>query len=252
MKIAIVILCTNCYFPLGIRFVKQFDHHYKGTQDIHYYLVTDTDPAPYLPYIANVHYQPAFHKSWQDSTNSKFSSIIALAKEPVDYIYYFDADTAVRRPFTEDWFLGDLVGGEHYNNRWPQPKPYERRPASKAYVPIDTEKPQTYYYGAFFGGKRENMIQFCQILVHNQLEDQKIHLEPVWNDESYINQYFHINPPTFVVKNDIFPFCVSDKGGLDGTRNPTLDIAANKQLLLQFADHLVDMRGGKIINSVNI
>ena len=48
MKIGIVILCTNAYFVLGIRFVKRFMHFYKGDGDITFFLFTDNDPKDYL------------------------------------------------------------------------------------------------------------------------------------------------------------------------------------------------------------
>ena len=35
-----------------------------------------------------------------------------------EYLYYFDADTSINKDFTEEWFIGDLVGGEHYCNRY--------------------------------------------------------------------------------------------------------------------------------------
>ena len=36
-KIGIVIIATNSYFVLGIRFIKKFMHHYKGSQKITFY-----------------------------------------------------------------------------------------------------------------------------------------------------------------------------------------------------------------------
>ena len=34
MKIGIVVLCTNAYFPLGIRFAKRFAQFYRGTAEV--------------------------------------------------------------------------------------------------------------------------------------------------------------------------------------------------------------------------
>lgn len=252
MTIGIVVVCTNAYFILGVRFVKKFTHHYKGPHAIRFFLFTDTDPTPYLP-GAPVTYIHTVHRCWRDGTNSKFSNILKLTTEPCDYLYYFDADTEISRPFTEDWFLGDLVGGEHYNNRWldasgqPQPKPYDRNPHSRAYIPSDTPRPQMYYYGAFFGGRTDRVAAFCQELVEDQQADARIPYEPCWNDESYINHYFHYTPPTFVVPSDKFVFGVSNKGGLGETRDTALDIDALKRLALDNADSLFTIANGKII-----
>lgn len=230
MRIGIVVICTNAYFILGLRFIKKFMKHYKGENKIVFYLFTDTDPIPYAPNL-NIRYFHTVHKHWQDGTNSKFKNMLELKDEPCDSFYYFDADTNIDKDFTE-WFLGDLVGGEHYNNSWEQEKPYDRNPLSRSYVPKDTPLLQMYFYGAFFGGKKEQVLAFCQTNYDNQEADKLIGYEPCWNDESYINHYFHYHPPT-VVPTDQFAFCISDKGGIGETRNTSLVIEHYKNVLLE-------------------
>lgn len=252
MNIGIAVVCTNAYFILGIRFVKKFMKHYKGKYTIRFYLFTDTDPRPYAPNLTNIYYFHTTHENWQDGTNSKFSNILQLQNEDCDYIYYFDADTNITRDFTESWFLGDLVGGEHYNNSdknkdgTPATKPYDRNPKSKAYVPHDTKLPQMYYYGAFFGGKADRVLEFCATNYENQCADKAIHYEPCWNDESYINRYFHFTPPTFVVPAAKFAFVISDKGGLGETRKTSLDIEEYKKQVLQNPDAVFDFYMQKV------
>ena len=114
-RIGIVIICTNCYFILGLRFIKKFDKYYKGNYDITYCIFTDTDPAPYLIGINNYLYFHNSHNKWCDATNSKFQNILLLKESGLDYIFFFDADTNIHREFN-DWFIGDIVGGEHFNN----------------------------------------------------------------------------------------------------------------------------------------
>lgn len=226
MKIGIVILATNAYFVLGIRFIKKFMYHYKGDSKIQFHFFSDTNPSDYLPDDIDVNYYYETHNEWVDGTNSKFKNIISLEEYDDDYLFYFDADTNVDRDFTEEWFLGDLVGGEHFGNRgWlANGAGFDRNPQSKAYVDPNSELPKTYYYGAFFGGKRDRLIEFCKTLREWQLEDKKIPYEPGVNDESYINAYFHYNPP-LMISNENFPFLISDKGGLEETRNTKLDIS---------------------------
>ena len=105
---------------------------------------TDFDPA--------IEYYNEQHTNWADGTNSKFKDIISLSNCKSDYLYYFDADTNINQDFTEEWFIGDLVGGEHYGNRnfLSGGKGFDRHPLSKAYVPEDSPLPYTYHYGAFF------------------------------------------------------------------------------------------------------
>jgi len=246
-NIGIVILATNAYFVLGIRFIKKFMHHYKGGSNITFYFFSDTKPKDYLPDTINIVYRHTIHTNWVEGTNSKFLNIISLEDELVDYLYYFDADTNVSRDFTEDWFLGDLVGGEHYGNKgWlANGAGFDRFEKSKAYVPLDSPLPYTYHYGAFFGGRKEKVIEFCKILREWQIEDKKIPYEPGVNDESYINAYFHYNPP-MTVPCEKFAFKISDKGGIGETRNINLDINSLKLSILENKDHIYDIVNGKL------
>lgn len=208
---------------LGIRLIKQLIQHYVGQRDIQIHIFTDTDVMQYLSDKEREHVVCRIknHKSWVDATNDKFSSIIdlenVLGETNDDFCFYLDADTAVYRDFYEEFMLGNLVGGEHYNNCDPMPKPYERRIESLAYIPFDTPYKQTYYYGAFFGGVSRNVVTFCKKLRELQVSDK---IEPVWNDESYINYLFHYDPPAKTVSAVEFGkvFGVSNKGGLENTR----------------------------------
>lgn len=247
-NIGIVILATNSYFVLGVRFIKKFMHHYKGDSKITFYFFSNEDPKPYLSDDINIVYHHVVHKSWVDGTNDKFKSIIGLENCEADYLYYFDADTSVSKDFTEEWFIGDLVGGEHYGNRgWLKDGAgFDKNPKSKAYVNPNSTLPKIYYYGAFFGGKKDKVIDFCKTLREWQLEDKKIPYEPGVNDESYINAYFHYNPP-IMVPTENFVFNISDKGGIGETRNIKLDI---NQLMVQMLfnkENVYDIVNGKLV-----
>jgi hypothetical protein len=253
MRIGICILATNAYFVLGLRFIKRFLYFYKGNYRVSFYFFSDTDPRAFLPEGAPVKFIPTQNNSWVDGTNLKFSSILSIQDDLIastDLAYYFDADTNIDKAFTEEWFIGTAVGGEHYGNRTHmtrEGRPYDRNPLSKAYIPHDTPLEQTYYYGAFFGGTSEWLVQFSETLLANQLKDKEINYEPAVNDESYINNYFHYNPPTRTVPSDKFQFLISDKGGLGETRNTSLDISSLKRTLLQHRDTLFDIQHGKIL-----
>jgi hypothetical protein len=242
MKISIVIIATNIYFLLGMRFVKKFAYHYKGNYDIDFHIYSDRDPSEYLPGNIKFYYHHQTHAHWHEGTNSKFSNILNLNQYSTDYIYYFDADTDISHQFTESWFLGDIVGGEHYGNRsWlSNCKGLDRNPIGQSYVPLDSNLPCTYYYGAFFGGKKQRVIDFCSQLRHWQSIDQSIGYEPPVNDESYINKYFHLNPPSYTVPSDKFAFITSCKGGLDNhARFTNTDITNYLNDLKNYKDYLI-------------
>jgi hypothetical protein len=248
-KIGIVVLATNAYFVLGVRFIKKFMHHYKGDSKITFYFFSDEDPKDYIQDRIDVKYIRTHHKNWVEGTNSKFLNIISLENCDSDYLYYFDADTNVSKDFTEEWFIGDLVGGEHYGNRsWLKDGAgFDRFAKSKAYVPLDSPLPYTYHYGAFFGGKKDGVIDFCKTLREWQIEDKKINYEPGVNDESYINAYFHYHPP-MTVPCENFMFDISDKGGIGETRDTKLDIVHFKQEMLLHKNATYDIANGKVTN----
>ena len=167
-NIGILILATNIYFVLGLRFMKQFIHHYRGKYNIIFYFFSDKNVNNFInPLKINVNYFNTQHNSWQDATNDKFNSFIRIQDKlisEVEYIYYFDADTSITKDFDEKWMLGDLIGGEHFCNRYPEDKPFDPNPNSMAYLPKDGIN-RMYYYGAFFGGKVNRIIDFCKILM---------------------------------------------------------------------------------------
>lgn len=249
-NIGIVVLCTNSYFVLGVRFVKRFMQFYKGNYDITFYFFSDTDPKNYIPENIDVQYFYASNDNWVDGTNLKFTSILSIGDRlKSDYIFYFDADTNVNNDFTEQWFLGDSVAGQHYGDQdWMKDKKgFERHPRSKAYVPEDTILPQMYYYGAFFGGSSKYMIMLCKQMREWQLADREWGYEPGVNDESFLNCYFHFNPPTKVVKCSDFSFAISDKGGIGETRYPNLDVSQIKEDLRINKNNNVNISSGKFI-----
>ena len=249
MNIGIVVIATNAYFALGIKFIKRFHHFYEGNDNIRFYFYSDTDPKDYTPDNLDIKYIHTEHDHWVHATNSKFTNILSLKDEESDYIFYFDADTSVNKPFDCNWFLGELVGGEHYGNRgWMKDnKPFDRNKASKAYIPENTSLDQMYYYGAFFGGEKNKLLDLCAVLQEWQQEDKKIPYEPCWNDESYLNKYFHHHPPKAILNED-FPFHVSDKSGIQNTRDTKLDIQEIKQQLKMAKDKLIDIRNGSVIS----
>jgi hypothetical protein len=248
-KIGVVILATNAYFVLGIRFIKKFMHHYKGESEIKFYFFSDEDPYPYLPDDINVEYRYNKHTSWRDGTNSKFINMMSLENTDNDYIIYVDADTDISRDFNADWFLGETVGLEHFgNNTWMKEiKNYDRNSASKAYVPHNTPLYQMYYHGCLFGGAKDKIIEVCKVLRKNQIEDKKINYEPCVNDESYINQYYHYHPPSRIILLHEYMFNVSDKGGLEETRNVNLDVSSIKEEMLKHKDQVYNIKNGKLI-----
>ena len=247
MNIGILILATNAYFPLGLRLVNRFHHYYNGDANITFYFCSNRKPDVYLKEEINVKHIVNKHKSWLEGTNSKFKNILSLEDEDLDYIFYMDSDTNVFNPFDEQWMLGESVAAQHFDDktRMKNVKCYDRNPKSKAYVPLDTKLPEMYYHGAFFGGTKARMMEICKVLRSWQIEDDKIKYEPSVNDESYINAFFHYNPPTTVLPYSDFQFSASDGGGLlDKRNNPS--VAHLTRVIVQYKNKLWDIKDNRI------
>ena len=252
MKIGVILIATNSYIVLSIKFVKRFMYFYTGNAKITFYIFTDKDPHEYLPDDVNIVFIETHHRNWVEGTDSKFSSIISIEDKLVneDFCIYVDSDTSVNKHFNEEWFIGESVGGQHYDDLGRmirEGRPFDRNPRSKAYIPRDSKLPQMYYYGAFFAFSSKKMIEFCKLLRSYQLEDKKWGYEPAVNDESYINREFHFNPPSKIVLIKDFKFAISDKSGIGDPRNPRLDVSNILTQLKEHKNDLIDIRGQTII-----
>lgn len=247
-KIGIVILASNAYFPLGIRFMNRFNHYYVGNHDIYFHFFSNNNPLNYLKNSINCKYHPVQHKDWVEAVESKFDNVLSLDNEDLDYLYFFDADTNIKQPF-EDWFVGDMVGTEHFgNNTWMKDrKDYDRYENSSAYIPLDTPLPQMYYMGCCWGGTKENMFTLCRTIKNWQEHNKALQYEPGVNDESYLNKYYHYNPPSKVVPIQEFKFVISDKGSIDNTRNPLLDVKYMNKYMFEWRESLWDIKNSVVV-----
>ncbi len=243
-NLGIVIIASNAYFTLGIRFISRFFHLYRGKMNVKFYFFSNIDPKEYVPDEVKLEHIPVKHLNWLSATNSKFTNILSLQDEREDYLYYVDADTSINAPFVEDWFIGDLVALEHFNNaNFSEPKdyPYDRNPRSSCYIPLDSTRNSIYYHASFFGGKKEEMIKLSNILIESQIKNEKIQHIPIWHDESHLNHRFHYNPPEKVINCSDFRFIFSCKAGLNDTRNINYDLSEQKKVIKQNKNRFFDI-----------
>jgi hypothetical protein len=240
MNIGIVIIATNTYFILGLRLIQNLNKYYKGNTPLKFYFYSDTDPKDYTD-ASNINFIYETHNSWVDATNSKFKNILKCNE---DYIVYMDADTDITKDFNDSLFLHNSVGVKHWHKELPLP--YDRNKESVAYISHNTDKEQIYYQGAFFGGNKYFIEQFCKDCMRMQYIDRPY--EPIWNDESYINKLFHENKPDKVIELKDFPFNVSDKAGLqEVVRNSKYNIDNQKLILLNNKNKEFNINNGNII-----
>lgn len=248
MRIGIKVLATNGYFLLGCRFINRFYHLYKGDKEIIFYFFGDKPPYEHTPTGANIKYRHIKNPDWVQAVNTKYSNILSI-NDNLDYIYFFDADTNISRNFTEEWFLGDLVGGVHWAhvNTPKESLPFDRDPRSSCFIPINTFLSQTYYYGAFWGGRVGPVKKYCAAMVEAQKNNKAIGHEPPVNDDSYTNHYFHHNPPTKSVMPKDFMFDISCKGGLQIERDPRASFPEHEEQFKSNKEKLLNIQHNRVV-----
>lgn len=206
-------LATNKYHDLGIRLRNGLATHFRG--DHRFHMFTDRVES-----LVDGSYHRS-HPNWVAAVNDKFLCVASLPLHPDDFVVFLDADTRVYRDISEADFSGELVAWQHFGDQtWMRhQKGYDRNPRSSCYVPLDTPHPQTWFMGAIWGGRFGRVKRMLRDLVTAQAKNRLLGHEPGVNDESYLNWYFHYNPPTRVCRwPEGYPFIVSDKGGAECLR----------------------------------
>jgi hypothetical protein len=75
--------------------------------------------------------------------------------------------------------------------------PYERRPESSAYVPLDQGR--QYHPGAFVGGERGAFLELAAYVADAVEQDITRGIHARWYEESHLNRYLIDNPPALVL-----------------------------------------------------
>ena len=57
-----------------------------------------------------------------------------------------------------------------------------------------------YYFGAFWGGKKNNVLQMCKAIRRRIWADLHNNVIPQWHDESHLNRYMMDNPPKITLE----------------------------------------------------
>jgi histo-blood group ABO system transferase len=143
---------------------------------------------------------PVDHLDWPGPTLKRYHYFSDAAErlKDMDYLFYSDADMLFVDKVGDE-VLGDLVATEHpgFYNKRPQDFSYERRLKSKAYMPPRVGR--KYFAGGFNGGKRENFLQMSRVIRGWVDDDQRHGITAVWHDESYMNKYMFMHPPSTIL-----------------------------------------------------
>ncbi|XP_033851114.3 N-acetyllactosaminide alpha-1,3-galactosyltransferase-like isoform X2 [Acipenser ruthenus] len=190
------------------KFLASADKYFMpGHKVIYYVMVDDHSKLPYIEYGTRRFLKSrvvAKEARWQDISMMRMKTLADMLqdfiKDEVDYVFCMDVDMDFRAPYGVET-LGELVlstlvaaihPGYYKNPR--EVFPYERRPASQAYVPLD--QGDFYYAGAMIGGLIENVRALTRTCHQAILIDKLNDIEAVWQEESHLNKYFLQHKPT--------------------------------------------------------
>ncbi|MBN3316954.1 GBGT1 acetylgalactosaminyltransferase, partial [Atractosteus spatula] len=147
---------------------------------------------------------PKFDR-WQEISLRRMEIIRETIEEQIrreaQYIYCLDVDMHFQNRVGAE-VLGELVAAVHawfyYSHR--DQFPYERRPASAAYVPFNWG--DFYYPAAVFGGLVDDVYRLVKTCKENLLVDKRNNVEAAWQEESHLNQYLIRNKPTKLLSSE--------------------------------------------------
>ncbi|KAK1155935.1 globoside alpha-1,3-N-acetylgalactosaminyltransferase 1-like [Acipenser oxyrinchus oxyrinchus] len=196
-------------FAIGkyTRFIKGFletaEKHFLVGYKVNYYIFTDKPED--VPSVAlgpqrnlSVITVSKFFR-WQEISMRRMERILNTIEErllkEVDYLYCLDVDMLFHNHWGAE-VLSTLVAAIHpgYYKNPREEFPYERRPASQAYVPWD--QGDFYYAGAMIGGLIENVRALTRTCHQAILIDKQNNIEAAWQEESHLNKYFLQHKPT--------------------------------------------------------
>ena len=253
----VVVLATGVYFLLGLRLIKGFRRHFRGSGQVRFYFHSDNDPSPYLPEGSGVRYVHAAHQGWPLVARSKYDCILAdesqMRADGVEQVCYLDADSDFSSDFGDDWLPPvSLFGAEHFcnsNRDYPFPT-FETNPASTACLLAGRGTAGlVYYYGCFWGGQIDAVLGMCRVCKAMTDQDVARGIKTIWDDESYLNKYLHdCREPDAVILDRALPFAVSDKGGMEkNSRSLVFDLADHHDALLACRDEPILLKAGKVV-----
>uniref|UniRef100_A0A4W5LPD1 Globoside alpha-1,3-N-acetylgalactosaminyltransferase 1-like n=1 Tax=Hucho hucho TaxID=62062 RepID=A0A4W5LPD1_9TELE len=163
-----------------------FAKHFMVDFNVRYYVFTDRpDDVPSVNLSQGRHLsviQVPGSNRWQEISARRMEIIQTAIKRQIsreaDYIFCLDVDSKFHARWGAD-SLGRRVAVIHpwFYQKTRNHFTYERRPASTAYIPMDTGD---YYY-----------------VCRNQLEeDARNSIEALWQEESHLNRYLLYNKPS--------------------------------------------------------
>jgi hypothetical protein len=210
MKIAINIIATNKYLYFLDRLCDSINNNFDEHIEVNVIVYTNMEiPLNVIEDNDRIKFRKTHieHEDWPYTTLRRFEYFMKESDFLLtcDYCYYIDADSLIISMMGEELFPSTGMIGTIHPCLYSGPGTPERNPDSKAFIP--NEANNRYYCGGFFGGKSESFIRMSKEIRDNINDDLRRNIIAVWHDESHINKYFYINPPSVTLDH---PFAVAE------------------------------------------
>ncbi|CAJ1048856.1 globoside alpha-1%2C3-N-acetylgalactosaminyltransferase 1-like isoform X2 [Xyrichtys novacula] len=206
-RVAVIVLAVGKYTRFLKKFLESGEKFFLVNLKVTYYIFTDNEqdvPKIELAEGRRISILPVpSAKRWQEVVLSRMKwatvTIEQKLRDEADYLFMMDVDSVFHNTFGSESLskLSAVLHRGYYKNVPRKQFPYERRPESKAYIPID--EGDYYYTAAVWGGYIEDMYKLVKHCYEQSEEDAKNGIEAAWQEESHLNRYLLYNKPTKVL-----------------------------------------------------
>jgi hypothetical protein len=197
MRIAILYICTGRYTLFWDEFFRSCEAHFLPKHERHYFVFTDGDIDTQSS--ANVHTVEQEDLGWPGNTLDRFSMFSRITERlaAFDYIVFFNANCQFVKTIDESILPSSdegivVVRHPGFYNKQPGEFPYDRNPASLAYIPLN--EGQYYVCGGINGGRTQDYLRLIDTLRDAVEKDKMNGVVALWHDESHLNRYILSNP----------------------------------------------------------
>ncbi|KAJ3593459.1 hypothetical protein NHX12_005794 [Muraenolepis orangiensis] len=217
-RIAVIVFAVGKYTRFLKAFIETGEKYFMVDFRVTYYIFTDhEDEVPKVQLAAGrkitILTVPSATR-WQDVVLGRMKwATIAIDQQirsEADYVFMMDIDSTFRYRFGAESLsrLSAVLHRGYYKTPDRANFPYERRPQSQAYIPID--EGDYYYTAAVWGGYLEDMYTLVKYCYEQSKIDEKNNIEAAWQEESHLNKYLLYNKPTKVLSAE-YLWCDYDR-----------------------------------------
>ncbi|KAL3065335.1 hypothetical protein OYC64_015500 [Pagothenia borchgrevinki] len=236
-RVAVLVFAVGKYTRFLKGFLESAEKYFLVDFRVTYYIFTDNEkevPKIKLGRGRNIAVVPIPGVNrWQEVVLGRMKwatiTIDNQIRKETDYLYMMDIDSVFHNRFGAESLsrLSAVLHRGYYKNTLRGGFPYERRPASKAFIPAD--EGDYYYTAAVWGGYLEDMYKLVRYCYKQSEEDAKNKIEAIWQEESHLNKYLLYNKPTKVLSPE---YLWSDYDGIP----EDIQVVRISQLIKNYAE----------------